>query len=160
MKHFYEIRTETELKARYKELAKEHHPDKGGDAETMKEVNAEYDMLLKKILSGQSIFGEALEDRLVLEKELREAIAKVSGIEDIIIEICGSWVWLTGETKTHKEAIKSVGYKWSGNKLAWYFHTGGYKRKGKRSYSLDEIRNTHGSIQINKSNYRSKYIGV
>lgn len=34
-----------EVKARYRALAKEHHPDLGGDPETFKRLKAQYDAL-------------------------------------------------------------------------------------------------------------------
>lgn len=37
--------SQDEIKAAYKDKAKEHHPDKGGDAETIKKINAAYDVL-------------------------------------------------------------------------------------------------------------------
>ena len=29
------------------------------------------------------------------------------------IEICGLWMWVGGETKKHKDALKDAGYKWA-----------------------------------------------
>lgn len=39
--------TREAVKSAYKLLAKQHHPDAGGDAEMMKRVNAAYDLLMK-----------------------------------------------------------------------------------------------------------------
>jgi len=44
MKYFNSIATIEELKAEYRRLALANHPDKGGDTETMKEINAEFDL--------------------------------------------------------------------------------------------------------------------
>lgn len=46
-KYFENISTLEELRKQYKELLKLHHPDNGGDLETMQEINAEYDRLFK-----------------------------------------------------------------------------------------------------------------
>lgn len=43
MPYFYECKTAEEAKAKYKELAKKLHPDKGGSAQAFKEMQAEYD---------------------------------------------------------------------------------------------------------------------
>ena len=42
-------KTLEELKTIYRKLAMQHHPDRGGDSETMKEVNNEYDQLFPKL---------------------------------------------------------------------------------------------------------------
>lgn len=45
MKYFKNVRSLKDLKAQYRKLALENHPDAGGDIEKMKAVNAEYDVL-------------------------------------------------------------------------------------------------------------------
>lgn len=47
MKFFENVRTLDELKAEYRRLAMKHHPDRGGDVETMKAINAEHDALFE-----------------------------------------------------------------------------------------------------------------
>jgi len=49
MKYFNAIKTLDELKTEYRRLAKENHPDHGGDSEVMKEINAEFDLLFRVI---------------------------------------------------------------------------------------------------------------
>ncbi|MDR2597279.1 MAG: hypothetical protein LBC76_08180 [Treponema sp.] len=44
---YFNSKTLDELKAEYRRLAKENHPDLGGDTETMKEINAEFDLLFR-----------------------------------------------------------------------------------------------------------------
>lgn len=46
-KYFKNVESYKDLKEQYKKLLKENHPDNGGDLETMKEINAEYDVLFK-----------------------------------------------------------------------------------------------------------------
>lgn len=57
MKYFLGLTQELEIKARYKELAKKHHPDLGGCAEIMKEVNAQYEKCMEGMYqhAGKSI---------------------------------------------------------------------------------------------------------
>lgn len=43
MKYFTNCKTIEEAKKLYRRLAMENHPDRGGDLDTMKAVNAEYD---------------------------------------------------------------------------------------------------------------------
>ncbi len=42
MKYFMSCKTLDELKREYRRLSKIHHPDRGGDEETMKAINSEH----------------------------------------------------------------------------------------------------------------------
>ena len=44
-KYFKNVKSLEDLKKQFKSLLKANHPDNGGDAETMKEINCEYDAL-------------------------------------------------------------------------------------------------------------------
>ena len=43
IEYFAGCRTPEEVRERYKELAKQHHPDAGGSTDTMQEINAQRD---------------------------------------------------------------------------------------------------------------------
>lgn len=45
MEYFVNCKNLEELKKEFRRLAMIHHPDRGGDVETMKEINNEYDMM-------------------------------------------------------------------------------------------------------------------
>lgn len=45
MKYFAQCKNLEELKKEFRRLAMIHHPDRGGNVETMKEINNEYDMM-------------------------------------------------------------------------------------------------------------------
>ena len=49
MKYFKKAETVEALKAEYRKLAFDNHPDKGGDTETMQEINAEFDMAFRML---------------------------------------------------------------------------------------------------------------
>lgn len=51
--------------------------------------------------------------------KINEAINAIIGL-NLTIEMRGTWVWVTGDTKPQKEALKAAGYKWSPKKVAWY----------------------------------------
>ena len=42
MKYFNDCKTHEEAKVKYRKLCKEHHPDIGGNTETMAEINKQY----------------------------------------------------------------------------------------------------------------------
>ncbi len=142
MKHFSANNID-ELKTQYKELCKLNHPDIGGDAEVMKEINAEYDEVLKTL--------EAFNEDNIQYRSIIETLSNINGIN---IEICGSWVWVSGNTFPVKNEIKNAGLKFSGKKKMWYWHPEGYKRNHRKNFSIDEIRQIHGSKIVKDSNKR------
>lgn len=143
-----------ELKKAYKKLAIANHPDRGGKTEDMQEINAEYDSLfstLKNVHTSAS--GEtytAKEESTETPEQFKQIIEKIITLDGIEIEICGSWVWVTGNTYTHKETLKSLKFKYSKNKNAWYHHEEGYRKHTSKSFSLDEIRDLWGSEKVTK----------
>lgn len=77
--------------------------------------------------------------------ELLAALDNLNGIPDIRTEICGCWIWITGETKAHKEALKEIGCRYCSKKKCWAFHPSGTGRgRGKRS--MNGIRAKYGSV--------------
>ena len=58
--YFKNIETLEDLKKQYRALAMQNHPDRGGDAETMKAINNEYDELLGNPSSFSNLFIEVL----------------------------------------------------------------------------------------------------
>ena len=54
MKFFNECKTLNEVKFLYRELAKKHHPDKGGELETMQAINNEYAYAIRVIANGSA----------------------------------------------------------------------------------------------------------
>lgn len=149
MKWFEGCETMDELKAEYKRLAKRWHPDReGGNLEYMQQINAEYDRLAA-ILPKVNAKGERYQpkDREAPEA-FRAAVVAVQSIPGILVELCGEWLWVTGNTREHKDIFKAAGYRWSNNKTAWYWHEGEYRRSGKKKYTMDEIRAMHGSKSV------------
>lgn len=156
---FENIKNFADLKKAYHKAARENHPDLGGDTETMKKINNDFDRAAKRIERDGETFGteQAAEKNGKTTEtaqdlaEFAEILGKLYGLDGLDIELCGSWLWITGNTYTHREAIKVAGCKWSKNKQAWYWHKGEYTRKGKRRYDMDEIRAMHGSEKIRGS---------
>jgi hypothetical protein len=101
-----------EAKKLYKTLAKKLHPDVGGSDEEFKLLNSIYnDIIENKIyFSNDSKF----------DIELEKIISQILHYDNVTIEVIGSWIWLTGETKAIKEHLKELGFKWASKKKQWY----------------------------------------
>lgn len=150
MKYFNNPKTLEELKKQYKKLAMENHPDKGGDLEKMKVINNEYDELFKLLKNVHKSAEGKTYTRKNSEtpEEFKNIISKIIILDGIDIEIIGSWIWVTGNTFQYKENLKELNFRFSNSKKAWYFHNDGYSRRGRKTYSLDEIRSLYGSEKI------------
>lgn len=152
MKWFNNPSTLEELKQQYKKLALKHHPDLGGNTEDMQGINNEYDLLFARLKNTHATAeGKTYTTKAETPEtpdEFKNIINALINIKGIIIELCGSWLWITGNTKEHKEVLKGLHFRWSKSKCAWYYHTSDYKKSSKKTYSLDEIRDLYGSETI------------
>lgn len=144
--------TAEQLKAEYKKLAMENHPDRGGNTSDMQEINNEYDILFVKLkdihTTAEGNTYRASRGTTETPEEFKNIINALINLEGINIELCGSWLWLTGNTREHKEVLKGLHFKWSKSKCAWYYHTSDYRKLSRKTYSLDEIRDLYGSETI------------
>lgn len=147
MKHFKNIQTLEELKKRYKQLAMVFHPDKGGSTAIMQEVNNEYDKMFT-LLKDKANKTEATKTTETPEeyKNIVNILVNLVGIE---VEICGAWLWISGDTKQHKDTLKRGGCYWASKKEMWYWRPADQKVKGKSNMSIDDIRAKYGSEKIN-----------
>lgn len=151
MKWFVPIpSTLEELKKQYKRLALKHHPDRGGTTADMQEINSEYDQLFERLKTIHCTVGGDTYTATIDEKaaDFRDIINRLIVLDGIKIEICGSWLWISGDTFRHKATLKDCGFRWAHSKKAWYYHGGEYKKKSKKTLTLDEIRTLYGSETI------------
>ena len=102
MKYFHNCSTLDEVKSLYRTLAKENHPDKGGDLETMQHINREYSFAIAKITSGQGLSAEETEATILSAEKYREALEKIIYVPGLEIELIGTWIWVRGNTYPHR----------------------------------------------------------
>ena len=135
-----------DTKSAYRAACKKYHPDINPAGEDMmKVVNEAYEALKDyagEIKSEQTDYGDLLND----------ALNAVSSLPALVIEICGSWVWLTGDTRAHKDALKEAGFKWAAKKKAWYFRPEQFSSRSKGTKTLEEIRTKYGSQRPHRNN--------
>jgi curved DNA-binding protein CbpA len=140
--------TAEELKKAYRTLAFQHHPDRGGDTRIMQEINREYESLF--IALGdmhRNKDGEVYQRREATAETAADFINIVDRLirlRGLVIEIIGAFVWVTGETRTHKEALKNMGFRFQPKKLAWYLAPDWWRKRGRKPHTLDEIRGMFG----------------
>lgn len=153
--YFESCTTAEELKKEYKRLAKELHPDNNKENTTglFQKMQADFqkafETLKSRHVNKDGVFYE--KETTETAAEFMDLINKLLNLRGIDIELCGSWIWITGDTKAVKDTLKLYGFKWSHNKSAWYFHREPYRKHGKRSISLEEIRMMYGSAHFTRA---------
>ena len=151
MKYFFNIQTAEELKSEYKKLAIKFHPDNGGDAEQFKAMQAEFTTLfnvLKNVHAKKDgTTWEATGEYATSEtpEEFMNIIEKLMFIPDLNVELCGSWIWVSGNTKEYREMLKELSFRYSANKQMWYYQRDTRKKYHKKAWTIDEIRAAYGS---------------
>ena len=145
-REFLKAETLEDLKRIYRDLAMKHHPDRGGNVETMKEINALYDEFFDRLKDihrnrdGET-YTKATEETAAEFQEMIERLMKMDGIH---IEVIGSFIWVSGNTRQHKDELKQLKFRWHSKKLMWYKSPDGYRRHGNKEYDMDEIRDMYG----------------
>ncbi|MCL2694577.1 MAG: DnaJ domain-containing protein [Oscillospiraceae bacterium] len=147
-------RTLEELKAAYRKLAMQHHPDRGGSDEAMKAVNAEYDSLFPKLKNVHKTKDGEFYDKKTAETPefFKDLINELMKMDEIIIEIIGCFVWVTGNTRPYKDRLKALKFQWHSKKTAWYLKPEDYRKRSRKDYDLEEIRSMYGTSGEFKSN--------
>ena len=147
--YFIDCKTAEELKKAYRTWAKKLHPDLGGNAEEFKVMQAEYERMWERLKNvhktAEGKTYTAKTETTEAPQEFINIINVLIRLEGVNVEICGSWIWASGNTMTHKDTLKSLGFKWAYKKRAWYYHTEPYRKRSHRELTLDEIRDMFGS---------------
>lgn len=148
-----------EVKKQYKKLIMAYHPDlaaKNGMSieeatKATQTINAEFDYLKKhnynihETAEGGTYTDWSQDVPDDVTARYAEIIEALIHMEGVIIEICGSFIWLSGNTYDHKAEIKGLGFRWAGKKRMWYLAPTGWHKKGNRELTMGEIRNAYGS---------------
>ena len=154
MGKFFDVNNLNELKSQYRKLAFELHPDTGGDAKKFSEMKAEYESLfvfLKDKAHKENpqdnpkwtVSADNLDDGYM---GIIDLLVRLKGID---VELCGGWLWLSGNTKEVKEQLKSCGCYWAPKKRMWYWRPSDYSCRGNRwTHSMEYIRSKYGSQKV------------
>ena len=143
-----------ELRREYHRLAFIHHPDKGGKTATMQNINDQYEKHSMKLIGANTEFTEGRKEwEMQVSEELRERLNRIIRLQGIVIELIGSWIWITGNTFFVRDTLKAEGYKFSHPKGSWYWHKGDYIKKSGVLLSMEEMRQLWGAEKIKSEGF-------
>ena len=175
MKWFQEedLKDANSLRSAYKKLLIKYHPDNNKEDTTkqMQEINEEYDKMFQRLKDtyessehyANQINREKQSYDWEKDKQIREIIHALCRFAkfDIQIEIIGTWIWVTGNTKAYKEELKQLHLHYAKNKKAWYIHFDDGYRGNRSQTSLSYIRNKYGSVVVKEEEKKiGDYVNV
>ena len=150
-KFFTDCNTLDELKKAYRKLCIKFHPDNGGDTATMQSINAEYTNVFNILKKAHN--AKAAQDATGATKEMHECpeefmaiIQALLKMDGLTVELCGSWVWISGDTKPYKDELKAIGCRWASKKKMWYWRNEKDAcSSSRKSKTMAEIRMKYGT---------------
>ena len=146
---FNGVGSQSDLRRVFKELCKQFHPDNGGNAELFKQMMQEYKELLVKLANCDDKSQWQARKEAQFTSEYADLIVQLQKLAGIVIEQCGSWLYLHGNTYQWKEEIKKFGFRWSKNKNSWYWAPDLSDKRTRGHYSMPTIRLIYGSKEYN-----------
>jgi hypothetical protein len=144
--------TQEEIKTAYRQRANRYHPDKVAESEKekcteiMKAINAAY-VFLKGLDKDITVNVETSTFYNYCE-ELETVLDALYALHGLLVEVCGNWIWITGETRQHAAALgkKGLGCFYASKKQAWYYRPEEHKSSNRgQAFSMDDIRYKYGS---------------
>ena len=149
-----------ELRKQFWKLCLQLHPDKGGDPAEFRAMKDEYDIVVGILAAGEAGRAEKENRRpwytAAGERGLREAMAVFMNIPGVVVEICGCWLWITGETYNARQRLYEAGAKYSKQKKCWYWAHDMQRGKVRGKYNnMRKIRERFGSA-VYRSNAEEK----
>lgn len=115
----------------------------------MKQIVNEYEIIFAYVSAHPRNKADQTENaKHDINDGFREVLEQIIHL-NVDIEICGSWLWITGDTYSVKSILSQAGLKWRSKKKAWSWAPADYIFKKHKEFSLDKIRETFGSIKVN-----------
>ena len=154
-KYFNDVKSLSELKKLYKDLARKNHPDFGGNVEVMQAINSEYDSMIDWFAKHGNKTEKEKASAEVPEK-FRKIIEQLLKMPYIQVEIIGGWIWLSGNTALYLRKLQGMGFKYSTKQKRYYLSDGISGGRASR-YSMQRIREIYGS-QVLENEEQLKFI--
>lgn len=155
--YFVDVTTPAEIKSLYRKLAMEHHPDRGGDTRVMQDINAEYHRILESKHGFTTKGSDGKEHtyyytywREDLLTKVLEQLFALNLPDDVEIDIIGSWIWITGNTKPVKDKLKTIDrVRFNSRRRCWQWSPPGSMSIGS-NLSKEQLQHIYGGKTVTK----------
>lgn len=140
--------TRDAVKEAWRERIKEVHPDLHPelDRQLAQTINVAYEMLMSNF--GKWSCNQKSTEFSVSE-ELLKVYHKIAHYKGLEFEICGVWLWVTGDTWQYKTELKKHGLKFAKKKASWFWAPPETKKRKRRtSWTMQKIRSRYGSMGL------------
>ena len=93
-----------------------------------------------------------MEDQLAILREqyiadLKSELKALFTDATLELTLCGTWLWVAGETKPVKDRLKEHKFRWSPDKKMWYL-PGEKSLQRHKSWAFEKIKERHGDENI------------
>jgi len=147
MVYFSDCSNLSELKKAYRKFCMKLHPDKGGDEESFKAMNKEYEQLLKRFSNAANFTTEKeTEFHNWKEDRFSEVIQKIIFFDSMKIEIIGEWIWCFNAYE-YRTQLKELGFWYSSGKKAWVFN-GDSKKHCRGHFTKQQLYSKYGCEKV------------
>ena len=138
--------TAEDIKKSYRRACMKYHPDRNPSGEhMMKLINAAY-----ALLQNQAEDLHLEDEASPYAEMLNQALNAIMNLP-LEIEICGAWVWLSGDTRPYKELLKQNGFRWAPKKERWFYRPEEYRSSSRGQWSMEKIRTKYGSQSVSQA---------
>lgn len=139
---FFDCTSAAEVQLRFDELSKVFNDQD----EMLQVIKAEYSTLMNVLSESKPV--EDIKEKATVSEKIAELQGKINNPEGLHFEVCGTWLWVTGKTYQVKDVLKSLHFRYSNQKLAWYYRQEDHRSSNQEPIPLEMIREKYGSSTI------------
>jgi hypothetical protein len=141
-KLFIGCTTSNEVEHRYQELSEVFK----NQEEMIHVIDEEYS-IIRSILDVPKPVEVAKENATTVS-DIIQILQKKVNPEGLHLQICGSWLWLSGKTFRVKDTLKELGFRYSKDKLSWYWRGEDQRSGNFEPVPFELIKEKYGSKEV------------